>query len=218
MFNPHFAQSIALLDGTLPAQFGYRTAGVIDVHTKSGCIDAGSDVSMYGGQRVTYQPSFELGGCKNGWDYYLTGQYLQNDLGVEPPTKGPQANHDFTQQGQGFAYLSRLLSPTTRLTLMAGLAVSDFQIPTNPQLTPQFMLQGVSNYPPSAIDESQLEQTYYGILALQGSLSAAIDYQVAVFNRYFQSNFQPDPIGDLISAGSLRGSLTAVSPMALKAT
>jgi len=201
IFNPRFAQSISLLDGTLPAEFGFRTAGVLDIHTKSGCINGGGDVTTYGGQRATYQPSFELGGCKNDWDYYLTGQYLQDDLGVEPPTKGPQANHDFTQQGQGFAYLSRLLSPTTRLTLMAGFAVSGFQIPTDSQLTPQFMLQGVSNYPPSDVAESQLEQTYYGTLALQGSLNAKTDYQLAAFSRYFQSNFTPDPVGDLIYSG-----------------
>ena len=134
VFNPRFAHSIALLDGTLPAQFGYRTAGVIDIHTKSGCTNGGSEVSVYGGQRATYQPSFELGGCKNGWDYYLTGQYLQDNLGVQPPTKGPRANHDLTQQGQGFAYLSRFLNPTTRVTLMTGLAVGYFQIPTNDNL------------------------------------------------------------------------------------
>jgi hypothetical protein len=64
VFNSRFAQSIALLDGTLPAQFGYRTAGVIDIRTKSGCIDGASHFSMFGGQRATYQPSFELGGCK----------------------------------------------------------------------------------------------------------------------------------------------------------
>jgi TonB dependent receptor/Carboxypeptidase regulatory-like domain len=201
IFNPRFAQSITLLDGTLPGQFGYRTAGVVDIRTKSGCIGGGSDLGMYGGQRATYQPSFELGGCKDDWDYYLTGQYLQNDLGVQPPTKGPQANHDFTQQGQGFAYISRLINPATRLSLMTGFAVATFQIPTTPNLQPQFMLQGVPFYSPSEVDESQLEQTYYAVLALQGSLNTETDYQLAVFSRYFQSNFRPDPTGDLIYEG-----------------
>ena len=201
VFNSRFARSIALLDGTLPAQFGYRTAGVIDIHTKSGCIDGASHLSMFGGQRATYQPSFELGGCKHDWDYYLTGQFLQNERGVDPPTKGPQANHDFTQQGQGFAYLSRLLSPTTRVTLMSGLSIGNFQIPTNPELEPEYELQGTNYYPPSAINESQLDQTYYSILALQGSPNVATNYQLAAFSRYFQSNFSPDPIGDLIYQG-----------------
>jgi outer membrane receptor protein involved in Fe transport len=201
VFNSRFVQSLDLLDGTLPAQFGYRTAGVIDIHTKSGCIDGASHVSMFGGQRATYQPSFELGGCEDGWDYYLTGQFLQNDRGVEPPTAGPQAKHDQTQQGQGFAYVSRLLSPVTRLTLVGGLAMGNYQIPDTPYLTPQYTLHGVSYYPPLAINDNQLDGTFYGIVALQGSLNSAMDYQLAVFTRYFQTNFYPDPIGDLIYQG-----------------
>jgi outer membrane receptor protein involved in Fe transport len=201
VFDSRFAQSIDLLDGTLPAEFGYRTAGVIDIHTKSGCIDGASHLSMFGGQRATYQPSFELGGCKGGWDYYLTAQFLQDDRGVEPPTKGPQAKHDQTQQGQGFAYLSRLLSPTTRLTMMGGLALGNYQIPTSPYLVPQYKLQGVPYYPSLDVDDSQLDQTYYGILALQGSLNAATDYQLAIFSRYFQTNYNPDTAGDLIYQG-----------------
>jgi hypothetical protein len=149
----------------------------------------------------TYQPSFELGGCKHEWDYYFTGQFLQDERGVEPPTKGSQAHHDFTQQGQGFAYVSRLLGGTTRLTLMRGLSVGDSEIPTDPGLILQYQLEGISYYPPSAIWESQLDRTFYGILALQGSLTDATNYQIAVFSRYFQSNFNPDRIGDLIYRG-----------------
>jgi outer membrane receptor protein involved in Fe transport len=201
VFNSRFAQNIDLLDGTLPAQFGYRTAGVIDIHTKSGCIDGASHLSMFGGQRGTYQPSFELGGCEDGWDYYLTGQFLQNDRGVQPPTDGPQAKHDQTQQGQGFAYLSRLLSPTTRITLMGGLSMGNYQIPTSPYLVPQYQLQGVPYYPSLDVHDNQHDRTYYEILALQGSLNSATDYQLAVFSRYFQTTYNPDTAGDLIYQG-----------------
>ena len=201
VFNSRFAQNIDLLDGALPAQFGYRTAGVIDIHTKNGCIDGASHLSMFGGQRATYQPSFELGGCKSGWDYYLTGQFLQDDRGVAPPTKGPHANHDQTQQGQGFAYLSRLLSLSTRLSLMGGLSLGNYQIPTSSYLVPQYQLQGVPVYPSSDVKDSQFDRTYYGILALQGSLNSAADYQLAVFTRYFQTNYDPDVAGDLIYQG-----------------
>jgi TonB dependent receptor/Carboxypeptidase regulatory-like domain len=201
VFNSRLVQTLDLLDGTLPAQFGYRTAGVIDIHTKSGCIDGANQLSMFGGQRTTYQPSFELGGCKDGWDYYLTGQFLQNDRGVEPPTARSQAKHDQTQQGQGFAYLSRLLSPITRLTLMGGLAVGNYQIPDTPYLTPQYTLQRVTYYPPIDTSDTQLDRTFYGIIALQGSLNSATDYQLAASSRYFQTNYYPDPIGDLIYYG-----------------
>src|ERR1700683_5324176 len=34
--DPHFIQSMSLLTGSLPAQYGYRTAGIVDIQTKTG--------------------------------------------------------------------------------------------------------------------------------------------------------------------------------------
>ena len=51
-----FAQSISLLTGALPAQFGLRTAGVIDIKTKEGLLENRADAELYGGQRGTSNP------------------------------------------------------------------------------------------------------------------------------------------------------------------
>jgi hypothetical protein len=37
LLNAHFIKSVSLIDGVLPAQYGYRTAGVIEIETKDGC-------------------------------------------------------------------------------------------------------------------------------------------------------------------------------------
>src|SRR5271154_212380 len=34
--DPRFVDSMQLIDGSLPAQYGFRTAGVVDIQTKSG--------------------------------------------------------------------------------------------------------------------------------------------------------------------------------------
>ena len=99
VLSPRFAQSISLLTGALPAEYGLRTAGVIDIKTKDGLLDPVADVDFYGGQRGTTQPSFEYGGSKGNFSYYMTGQYLGTDRGVEPPTPGPTAIHDTSNQG-----------------------------------------------------------------------------------------------------------------------
>lgn len=39
------------------------TAGVVEISTKNGCDDAHNEFTIYGGQRDTAQPSFELGAC-----------------------------------------------------------------------------------------------------------------------------------------------------------
>ena len=201
-FSPRFAQSISLLEGALPAQYGYHTAGVVNIQTKSGDSFDGGDLDMYGGQRGTLQPSFELGGQKGKLSYYTTGYYLQDDRGLEPPTSGPTAIHDTTYQGNGFSYLSYFLNPLTRLSFIGGFNVSHFEIPNNPDQPPAFTLEGVSAYPSAELNENQLEQNYYGVLALQGVVAKYLDYQVAGFSRYSTLSFYPDNIGDLIYNGA----------------
>jgi outer membrane cobalamin receptor len=200
-FSPRFAQSISLLEGALPAQYGYHTAGVVQIQTKSGENLSGGDIEMYGGQRGTLQPSFELGGTKGNLSYYTTGFYLQNNRGLEPPTPGPEAIHDFATIGNAFSYLSYFLSPTTRVSLISGFNLSNFEIPSNPGQAPAFPLFGVSSFPSANVRETQLEQNYYGVLALQGLLGREIDYQIAAFSRYSTLSFHPDQAGDLIFNG-----------------
>jgi outer membrane receptor protein involved in Fe transport len=200
--SPRFAKSISLLEGALPAQYGYHTAGVVQIQTKSGESLNGGDIEMYGGQRYTLQPSFELGGSKGNLSYYTTGYYLQNARGLEPPTPGPQAKHDFATIGNCFGYLSYFLNSTTRLSLIGGFNLSNFQIPSNPGQTPAFKLGGTTNFPSADIKETQLEQNYYGVVALQGLLGKDLDYQIAAFSRYSTLSFHPDLRGDLIYNGT----------------
>ena len=204
IFSPHFVHSITLLTGVLPAEIGYRNEGIIDIHTKDGCTDGGSDndnVEIFGGQRETVQPSFEIGGCKGQFSYYLSGYYKHTSLGLQAPTDSPDPNHDYADQGQGFGYLSYLVNPDTRLSLMTGVAVNSFEIPPEPGLPQQFILAGVPTYPSSEVKENELEQNYYGILSLQGAIGEHLNYQLAAFSRYYELNFSPDPIGDLIFNG-----------------
>ncbi len=202
VLSPRFANSISLLTGALPAQFGLRTAGVIDIKTKDGLLDNLADVDFYGGQRGTENPSFEYGGSKGDFSWFTTGQYLHTDRGVEPPTSGPTAIHDTSNQGSGFGYFSYFLNPTTRLSLITGTAVNHFQIPANPNQPQVFPLIGVPVYPSRDIHEGQLEQNYFGVLALQGTVGSNIDYQLAPFSRYSTVSFYPDYEGDLIYNGA----------------
>src|SRR5438034_6760144 len=80
------ANSVTLITGALPAQYGFRTAGIIDIQTKTGTLDPGGSVSMYGGSHGWMQPSFEWGGRVGQLDYFITGEYLRNSIGIENPT------------------------------------------------------------------------------------------------------------------------------------
>src|SRR6202030_1369735 len=57
VLDTSFASSLALITGALPAQFGLRTAGIVDIQTKSGAFDNTGHVSVYGGSRETRSTS-----------------------------------------------------------------------------------------------------------------------------------------------------------------
>src|SRR5207248_4385049 len=97
------ANSVSLITGALPAQYGLRTAGIIDIQTKTGTLDPGGSLSLYGGMQGWFQPSFEYGGRVGAIDYYVTGEYQHNAVGIENPTSSFNAIHDLTDQGRGFA-------------------------------------------------------------------------------------------------------------------
>src|SRR5437660_5724854 len=57
-----FADNISLMTGALPAQFGFRQTGVIDIHTKNGAAFIGSERSEEVGSFNTFMDSLERGG------------------------------------------------------------------------------------------------------------------------------------------------------------
>ena len=197
------ANSVALITGSLPAQYGLRTTGVIDIQTKTGTLDPGGSVTMYGGSQSTLQPSAEWGGRVGQIDYYFTGEYLQNQEGIENPAPTPNAIHDFTQQPKGFAYVSGIIDATSRLTAILGASRSQFQIPQVAGQTPGLGLtvNGVSDFASATVNENQRQINDFAILAYQKRVGD-IDFQIAGFSRYSDLYFSPgNPTGDLLFNG-----------------
>jgi outer membrane receptor protein involved in Fe transport len=192
--------SLTLLTGALPAQYGLRTAGVLDIQTRTDAFNNTGRVSVYGGSHGTITPSFEWGGTVGQTQYFVSGRFLQNNLGIENPTPANEAIHDRTSQEKGFAYVSTVLDPTSRLTYIGGVSNSTFQIPNRPDQTPNFTAFGVSDFNSAFLNEHQNEYNQFNVVAYQKS-AEDIDYQISYFNRYSQLHFYPDPIGDLVFNG-----------------
>ena len=192
--DTRLAKSVSLLTGTLPAQYGYRTAAVVNVTSQSGSFDDGGDVGFYGGSHGTLQPSATLKGSTGGLNYFASGSYLQNDLGVENPTPSRRAIHDRTAQYRAFAYVSQILSDTSRLSAFGGTAIGHFQIPDNPGQLPLPIFVGTPHPGSAALDSNQTELTHYGVVAYQYS-GDALNVQVAPFVRFSRTSFTPDPSG-----------------------
>ncbi len=202
-------ERVQLLTGALPAQYGYRTAGVVDITTESGAHrhgdntsdeDFGGSVGITTGSFGTFNPEVTLHGSADRWSWFFTGDYLQNDVGIENPTSSYNAIHDHTNQAKTFGYLSYLLSDDARLSFMFGTTNNRFQIPNNPDQEPSYTLAGVDSFDSSKLDERQREITRFGVFALQGKFGGS-DYQISLGERYTSVNYQPDAVGDLIFNG-----------------
>src|SRR5438270_12056666 len=105
------ANSVALITGALPAQYGFRTAGIIDITTKTGSTDPGGSATLYGGQHGWMQPSFEYGGRVGQLDYFITGETLRDTIGIENPHSSYHPVPDLTDQRRRFVYLTAVLDP-----------------------------------------------------------------------------------------------------------
>jgi outer membrane receptor protein involved in Fe transport len=191
---------LALITGALPAQYGLRTAGVVDIQTKADAFNNSGSVSVYGGSHGTITPSFEYGGTVGQTQYFVSGRYFMSNLGIENPTPAKEAIHDNTSQEKGFLYLSTVLDPTSRLTFISGFSNASYQIPNNPGQPSNFTAFGVSSFDSSLLNERQNELTQFNVVAYQKSIED-IDLQLSYFNRYNQLHFRPDPIGDLVING-----------------
>jgi outer membrane receptor protein involved in Fe transport len=192
---------VSLLTGALPAQYGYRTAGIVDIRTKTADEGNGGSIGVYGGSHGTLQYDATVFGTQGALSYFFTGSLGENNLGIEAPTSDGTPIHDHTRQADGFGYLSYLLNPLTRVSVMFGTSTGSFELPNTPGLAPSFAVNGRTDFDSSTLNENQYELNEFAAVALQGTNGDALDYQVALFTRYTRTQFNPDPIGDLMFNG-----------------
>ncbi|HEY2396168.1 MAG TPA: TonB-dependent receptor [Rudaea sp.] len=193
-------ERMQLLTGALPAQYGYRTAGIVDITARPAPDSSGGSVGLTAGSFGTWNPEFSLYGSQDRWSWFVTGNFLESDAGIENPTASRDPIHDHTDQSKGFGYISYLLDDDTRLSFMFGTANNRFQIPDNPGQLPVYTLAGVDSFDSAVLDERQREVTRFGVLALQGTFGTT-GYQLSIGQRYSSIDYRPDPVGDLIFNG-----------------
>jgi TonB dependent receptor len=199
-----FVGSMVLLTGALPAQYGLRTAGVLDITTRVPNSPGSGGISLYGGSHETVTPSFEYGGVVGQTEYFATGRYWGTDIGLNAAIPDYQVPHDSTAQARGFAYMSTLLDPQTRVSTIFGAWKAKFQVPNTPGLAPVNTVDGVGPSDPqnnsATLNNNQYESNVVGVIAWQRS-TMDYDTQVAYFTRYNSVNFIPDTPGDLVFNG-----------------
>ncbi|WP_174274070.1 TonB-dependent receptor [Sphingomonas bacterium] len=203
--SPRLIEQFSLVTGALPAQYGLRTAGIIDITTKSGLFNDGGSVSLYGGSRGMIEPSIEYGGSSGSTNYFVSGDYRHSRLGIESVDGSSSPLHDRTDQGQAFAYVDHIIDDNNRVSFVGGYSNQHFEIPNPRGLNAAtdgtgFDVGGVTAFPSEALDERQLEQTGFGQLALLHT-GGALTLQTSLFGRYSTLSYKPSVLGELLFNG-----------------
>ena len=209
VFQPRAFASVSLLTGALPAQYGFRTNAVIELQTRTGSASPGGDAGIYGGARGMVQPHLTYGDSLGGWDVFATGTWLQSNMGINNPTASWKAIHDQTDQTYGLGYAARQLDDTTRLSLIAGTAISRFQIPNQPGLPSQYTAFGVSDFNSAQLDARQWERSWYGIAAVTKQLAPEAEIQVSTWTRYSSISYTPSTVGEVVLNGAATSAFRA---------
>ena len=147
MINPMFIDSSTCsMASCRPLQLRHRRGGR---HPDQGRMRAARrQRHIMVGQRDTFQPSVEYGGCGGRFSYYVSGLYNQDDTAFSSATPGPDAYHDH-RPGPGLRLL--LLPARSRDHRQPDPLGFGQRQPTaqRPRPAPQFTLAG-ANTPASA--------------------------------------------------------------------
>jgi len=199
--SPRLAENIQLITGAVPAQYGLRTAGVLNITTKSGFRNGG-EVGVYGGSHGLITPSIEYGGSSGATSGFLSGSYTGTDVGIESPDGRSAPLHDHSDQYQAFGYLDHILDDSSRVSLIAGTSQQKFQIPNVSGRRPDlgFSQNGVTTFSSEQLNQSQKEGTSYGIVTYLKTLDKFTG-QASFFTRYSELQYTPDVTGELLFNG-----------------
>jgi len=206
--DPRLISSLTLITGALPAEYGLRTAGIIDLKTKNGGGEPGGTIALYGGSHSTLEPSIDYSGSHGNLNYFVSGDFRGNALGIESPDGSSNPIHDHTRQSHGFAYLEDILDEQNRISAILSTSTSTFQIPNRPGLQPAIAnanglplnVAGQSYFNSANLKDNQRELTHFAIVSLQHS-AGALDVQTSATARYSSLTFTPDALGDLLFGG-----------------
>ena len=200
VLDVRFADSINLLIGSLPAQYGYRTAGVVEIKTKdqvkNSKLENGAYSELLMGTNSDLGVNQQLSGNFKNLNYFLSASYLQNNRGIESPTSARKSTHNDTKQDKVFGYFSKLLNQKNRLSLIIANATNRYQIPTIANQEIQHQHPEIAQINSRDINDNQKEANRFAILSLQG-FSDGLDYQLSSFVRHSQLDFRADKIGGL---------------------
>ena len=193
---------------------------MVEIKTKDGCDGGDNWFQIYGGQRDTVRPSFQLQGCGDKFSYYAHRSLSAIQPGFQlRRTPLPIRFTMRSDEGQGFAYLTYQLDSACETQPDVGRDLRRFAIPQRSRMPAQWQLDDLNPaFYPSTADQLHgwISRTISGCWRWMAWSGESLDYQLAYSTHYNNQNFHPDRSAICFTRACLRTCSTAISPIRLQ--
>ena len=209
VITPRIWERADIILGGMEAQYGNKTALVVDITSKSGTKPGFGSLQVFGGANNEATPSFEYGGTiGEKFRTYVMNSYTTTNRGIEPPTLDRPSFHNQAQRNQTYLRGDYQPNNSNSLSWIFLNSVATYQIPTSPNLQAnQNVLALLQAQDPTfapvssqAVDQNQNEYGQYTHLVWRYDVNTSNFFQLAGFLRNSYANFTTDPLNTLAYA------------------
>ena len=200
--------------GGMEAQYGNKTAMVLDITSKSGTKPGFGSLQVFGGSNETVNPSFEYGGTiGDRTRFYLLNSYVTTNRGIEPPTLGRTSYHNQSEKNNTYLRGDYQHDNHNNLSWIFLNSVAKYQIPTIPNLAANSdvlaLLPGFTPNASQSVDQSQKENNQYSHLVWRHDVNASNFFSLGLYFRRGVADFQTDPLNALAYADDVNTAQTS---------
>lgn len=193
--SPDIIQSVNIITGGFPAEFGNRFGGILDIVTRSG-FDAHNhgSVTLGGGTFLRNNLSFDYGGHTKRFGYFIYGGAFESERFLNTPER--ERFHDFGKGARSFVQLDYRLSTSDLFKVVLTGSGTNFELPN----TAEDEARGR--------DFFQRNREQSAILSWTHVFSAASGLNTSFYERSVTSRLVPTSDPFSIQAGGLRNDQT----------
>jgi hypothetical protein len=200
--------------GGMEAQYGNKTAIIVDITSKSGTKPGFGSVQVFGGSNETVNPSIEYGGAiGEKIRFYLLSSYVTTNRGIEPPTLGKTNDHNQSEKNNTYLRGDYQHDNRNNVSWIFLNSVAKYQIPTIPNLEANSdvlaLLPGFTPNASQSVDQFQKENNQYSQLVWRHDVNANHFFGLGLYFRRGVADFQTDPLNALAYADDVNTAQTA---------
>ena len=208
VITPRAWERADIILGGMEAQYGNKTAALLDITTKSGTKPGFGSAQVFGGSNQTLNPSFEYGGTIGAkFRFYALNSYTTTNRGIEPPTLGHSIFHGQSERNQTFLRGDYQHDNKNNFTWLFLNSIAKYEIPTKPgvaldpsgELLPllQASSPGFTPVASQSVNEFQKENNQYSHLVWRHDVNANNYFSLAGYFRHTRATFKTDPLNVL---------------------